>query len=48
MDVLAFAAGGDQPLVAQHAQLLRQGGLGNAHQRLQLAHALFSLGELAQ
>ena len=43
IDVFAFAAGVDEALLAQYAQLLRQGGLGDAHQFLQFAHTLFAL-----
>ena len=48
MDLLAVAAGCHQAFAAQHGQLLRQGRLLDAEQRLQLADVALALGQLAQ
>jgi hypothetical protein len=48
MDGLAFAPRGHQAFFAQHAQLLRQRGLADTQADFELAHALFTLRQLAQ
>ena len=47
-DLPALATGADELFLAQHPQLLRQRGLHDAEQGLQLADRLLALAQLAQ
>lgn len=48
VNVLAFAARMHQLCIAQHSQLLRQGGLADAQGSFELAHIALTRGQLAQ
>lgn len=48
IDVFAVAARGHQAFVAQDAQVLRQAGLVQADQHLELADVAFALGQLTE